>query len=1540
MRWPVMLCSLIVQMSAIGSLFAQPAISKASPLGLRPGQTTRVVLQGQKLQAPLAVGTNLGSQINVVSVADTNATLDITLPESAPLGPAGLWVETVDGPSEPLTLVVDELPAVVDNGQNHQRGQAQEIPNLVAVDGTCEASQSDFYRFRAAANQRIGFEVLTQRLGSTMDPVVRLMDAAGNQLALHDDEGSGPECRFSYLFASEGEYCLEIFDNRFAAGGDYRLRVGDFPIVETAFPLAAQLGSQASVSFVGPDASAIAPLSIAIPSTSQERVMAIPARLPGAAVATWVPIQLTNFPQVSDAAAATDALKFPIGISGQFAQFGEKDTFLIQGVQGQTIRVSGKARSLGLPTMLQIQLFNAANAKVAETPVNDSDEWSFDFTFPDNGVYRMELNDLLRRGGPSYGYYAEVVNRPGFSVALKADAKTREGMAVELNQGDLVRGAAGVDIQIARSGYDGPIDVGFQQPVEGLEIINPRIDAKVNDARIYVISNSQWVAGRVAAVKLVATAADVPHEKVVISSLGLRRIKAPHIPFPSDWADGLLRFGAASANAEFFKFELDAPIYFARQQVTHAANLKLKRVQEGFKDPVAVLGVQQPKQWSVSVKPDKDTYALTWTRTKEADQVEQVTVTSYAELGGKGRVQTQLIPVAWIDPLVIQIKPKASLVPGSTQRIDVNLMWSEKAAPQACKLNWVNLPAGVTGTSVDVAPDQKSVTLDLQVASDCTAKSVELVLQATTQFDGRPLETASAAVSVPVIAPPTRLEVYPNQFQFAFAKDVRSLTVTGFDANGNQRDWTHDCRIIPANAAIVKVDGNRITPLADGATELGIEVAGARTTVPVQVSNAATSRKTQFENEVLVALSKQTCNSGACHGSPSGKGGFRLSLRAFDQQLDQLTLVREEFGRRVNPLEPDKSLLLEKPLMKVAHGGGMQLHKQDPAYEILRNWIAEGASVDPPNTPRCVKLEISPSTKVILNRGYSPTQQMVAIAHFADGSTRDVSHIVSYETSNTSVAEVNARGLVTSRGRGEAAILVRFLEHIETVPMMFIEDVPGFVWKAPPPNNYVDELVNAKLQQLQYLPSETASDSEFLRRVYLDVIGLLPTIEETQAFLADGSVGKRSALIDTLLERPEHAKFWALKWGDLLRMTSKLVGDEGVYKYHRWVEQSIRENKPYDQFARELLTASGSTLANPASNFYRTAADTNDCVETISQVFLGARLQCAKCHNHPFERWTQDNYYGLGAFFQRVQRKKTQRPGEMFVWTSSAGEVTQPRTGQVMKPWLPQVGSIEPATDEDRRKAFVDWLVRPENPYFARIEANRIWSQVFAKGIVDPIDDFRDSNPPSNAPLLDALAKDFVEHKFDRKHLLKVILNSRTYQASYQTNEFNRTDTRYFSHQEPRLLAAEQLLDAVNATTGLPQTFGQLPAGTKATQLPAPDVVKVDFLKVFGQPERATVCACERSDDSNLAMAIELFNGPTIYDRLKDPNNRFRKILASGGSIEDAIRQLYIAAVCRLPTDEELARSLDHAKTRPDAVTALEDICWALLNTDEFLFQH
>jgi hypothetical protein len=789
------------------------------------------------------------------------------------------------------------------------------------------------------------------------------------------------------------------------------------------------------------------------------------------------------------------------------------------------------------------------------------------------------------------------------------------------------------------------------------------------------------------------------------------------------------------------------------------------------------------------------------------------------------------------------------------------------------------------------------------------------------------------------VGSPTKLEVFPAQVKLLGNRQRQQLVVTGHYADGTVQDLTRAATYASSAANIATIDNAVLKPVANGSAEITVSAGGQQAKAAVEVVNFEQPDPLSFEQHALASLSKQGCNAGACHGSPSGKGGFRLSLRAFDPKLDEKTLLREEFGRRLNHTDPDASLLLAKPLMKVPHGGGMKLKKTDFAYGVLRDWIAEGCKLDSAGAPRCVKIEVYPPSGRELKRP-AHTQQLTVRAHLSDGSIRDVTELAVFTSSDADVASVNEHGFVVGRDRGETAIVVRYMEFIESTFITFVKDIEGFAWKDPPVNNYIDEHVNAKLKKLKYLPSETCSDEEFLRRVHFDLIGIPLSVADVNAFLADPSPTKRAALVDQLLERPEFAKFWALKWGDLLKLTTAAVGDEGVHKYHRWVEQAFASNMPYDQFARELLTASGSTLAQPQANFYRTSADANECVENISQVFLGARLQCAKCHNHPFERWTQDNYYGMAAFFNRVQRKKSSVPGETIVWIAKGGEVTQPRTQQQMKPWLPLTGSIDGAGEDDRRAKLAEWLIKPDNPFFAKVEVNRLWSQLFGRGLVEPNDDFRESNPPANAELLAALAKDFAEHKFDRKHVLKTICNSRTYQTSFRTNDFNKSDIKYNSHYQPRLLSAEQLLDAICQLADVPEKFGSLPEGTKATQLPAPDMAKSEFLKIFGQPERQTVCACERSNESNLGMAIQFFNGPLVYGKLRDPNNRFRRLMNEKKSDEEIVTELYLAGVSRKPTAKELDVSLKHISSKPDRAAALEDVCWAILNTNEFLFQH
>jgi hypothetical protein len=776
----------------------------------------------------------------------------------------------------------------------------------------------------------------------------------------------------------------------------------------------------------------------------------------------------------------------------------------------------------------------------------------------------------------------------------------------------------------------------------------------------------------------------------------------------------------------------------------------------------------------------------------------------------------------------------------------------------------------------------------------------------------------------------------PKSIRFTTPQQYFHLVVTGTYPDGKLIDLTRTAIYRSSDPKIVRVEQGLATPVGNGKANIEITVGGLKTAVAVEAVEQQTPERVSFDFAVLPALTKQGCNQGACHGSPSGKGGFRLSLRAYDRVLDIETLVREAYNRRVDMSVPEASLVLRKPLMEVPHGGGRRLTKDDHAYQVLRDWIAQGCRLDEENAAQCTKIEVFPREREL----HSPAkdQQLLVLGHFSDGTVRDLTKAADYLSSDDAVATVDADGLVTSQERGETTILVRYSDKTTTSALTFLVDVPGFKWNNPEKANFVDKLVFEKLERMKILPSSVCSDEEFVRRVFLDVVGLLPTVAETQTFLSDKRADKRARLIDDLLERPGYASFWALKWADLLRVRKAKVSEPGVYKFHHWIEQAVRSNMPYDEFARALLTASGSTLANPAANFYRTAADVNDCTETASQLFLGVRMQCAKCHNHPFERWTQDNYYGIAAFFTRVQRKKTSDDNDLVVWSARTGEITQPRTGKTMKPWAPQQGEMD-VPNGDRRDEFVGWLIRPDNPYFAKVEVNRIWGHLLGRGIVEPVDDFRDSNPAAHPALLDELAADFVKQGYDRKHVIRTILNSRVYQLSSRSNEFNRNDAKYFSHARTRMLSAEQLLDAVCQVTGVPEKYAGLPAGTRAVQLPSPDVDNY-FLKVFGQPARETACACERSSDSNLSQALQMINGPLIHGKLRDEKNAARVGVTAGKSPEEIVTNLYLSALCRKPSPPELQAAVSFLNKNEDKQRGIEDVCWAILNTNEFLFQH
>jgi hypothetical protein len=800
------------------------------------------------------------------------------------------------------------------------------------------------------------------------------------------------------------------------------------------------------------------------------------------------------------------------------------------------------------------------------------------------------------------------------------------------------------------------------------------------------------------------------------------------------------------------------------------------------------------------------------------------------------------------------------------------------------------------------------------------------------------LLSVSLSAAEPSVVPPGGIRIEPATATLRGPRARQTLIVTGNWGERDLRDETAEVKWESSAPDVVRVEQGVLTPVGNGEAVVTARLGETASTAAIKVEKFDEPSPVTFHTEVLGALTKAGCNMGACHGSPSGKGGFRLSLRGYDPVLDLLTLRREFSGRRINLIEPDASLLLRKPLMEVAHGGGQRIHRGDALHTALRGWIAEGLPIEGDDAPHLMRIEVLPGRRVFTPQ--ADRQQLVALGHFSDGSVRDMTALTQFSSSSEPVATVSENGLVRRQGRGETAILARYLDKMATVEMTFLEDVPGFEWRETPEYNFIDGLVNAKLKQLQILPSDLCSDDEFIRRVTLDAAGRLPTIEETREFLNDSTADKRSRLIDRLLNSGEHAAFWSLKWADVLRVNTGNIKAPGVAKFNRWLYDSVYTDQPMDEFARELLTASGSVYENPAANYWRASRDPTDATETTAQLFLGIRIQCAKCHNHPFERWTQDNYYGIGAAFARVGRKAVPAIDDEVIFTKPDGEVKQPRTGETMKVHLLLEGDVDVAAEVDRRTVFADWLTQPDNPFFARSLVNRMWGHLLGRGLVEPVDDFRDSNPPSNAALLDELARQFIAEGYSRKWLLRTVMNSHTYQRSARTNAFNAEDDLYCSHARTRMLSAEQLLDAICTVTGVPEKFAGVPPGSRATQLPEPPTDNY-FLKVFGQPQRQMACECERSNESNLAQALQMINGPTVHNKLRDDAGRIKQLLDAGKSDEEIIRELYLSAVSREPTSDELAAALGHVSAASENRRwALEDIGWAVLNTKEFLFQH
>jgi hypothetical protein len=811
-------------------------------------------------------------------------------------------------------------------------------------------------------------------------------------------------------------------------------------------------------------------------------------------------------------------------------------------------------------------------------------------------------------------------------------------------------------------------------------------------------------------------------------------------------------------------------------------------------------------------------------------------------------------------------------------------------------------------------------------------------------------------LGTPGVSSAADLKILPADIPLTGPHAGQRLLVVSADGASVSADLTGKVKLTSSNPAVAKVDEEgTVRAVGDGEAVITTRDGARTATATVRVRGVTAPHTWSFRNHVIPVLTRLGCNSGACHGALAGKGGFKLSLRGFAPEEDHFVLTRQALGRRVNPLHPAHSLMLRKPTLAVSHGGGLKLEMNSPEYRLLVDWIAAGAPGPRRDDARVQRLEVFPSEAVLKP---TDTLQVVVRAWYSDGRCEDVTRWARFASSEDLVATVDEDGKATVAGHGEAAISVQFANLVGAcrIASPHPNKLDPALFAKSPRHNFIDGLVLKKLQALHIPPSGSCTDAEFIRRAYLDAAGILPRPEEVKKFLADPASDRRAKLIDALLERAEYVDYWTYKWSDLLLISSRKLQQPAMWSFYQFVRQSVADNKPWDRFAREILTARGSNLKNGAANYFVLHKDVTDLNETTAVTFLGMSITCCRCHNHPLEKWTQDQYWAMANLFARVGLKNGDRAGEVAVQSLPDGDVPHLRRGTAMPPTPLDAKPLPADSPVDRRQYFADWLTAKDNPYFARALVNRVWRNFMGRGLVEAEDDLRQTNPPSNAELLDALATDFVGHGYNVKRLIRTIMNSAAYQRSANPLPGNAGDDRYYARYLIRRLPAEVVLDAYAHVTGVPLTFKEVslgatggtaktaayPPGTRALQLPDALVVS-QFLDAFGRPERIQTCSCERQQDATVGQALHLNNGKTLNELLRGKGSRIEAWLKEKVSDEQAVRRVFLLAMCRAPTSAELKRftgimaegARDPQTTRREL---LEDVFWAVLTGREFLF--
>ncbi len=797
----------------------------------------------------------------------------------------------------------------------------------------------------------------------------------------------------------------------------------------------------------------------------------------------------------------------------------------------------------------------------------------------------------------------------------------------------------------------------------------------------------------------------------------------------------------------------------------------------------------------------------------------------------------------------------------------------------------------------------------------------------------------------------TALVVQPKEVALKGSDSSQQLVVTATLADGRLVDLTGHVDYTADDAKLVRITSTgRVLPLLDGKTRLSASYGDKRAEVPVRTEAVRENLPINFGNQVVPIFTKLGCNSGGCHGKITGQNGFRLSLLGFEPELDYSTLTKEDRGRRVSQSAPDASLLLMKASGQVPHGGGKRMEVGSDEYKLLRRWLSAGVPFGDASDSTVTRIEVYPDHRLLARQSQ---QQLAIYAHYSDGSIEDITRRAQYDTNDPEIAVVDGTGLIhTLALSGEAAVMARYLGKVTvfraTVPLGV--KVPEYKFAH---RTVVDDFTHKKWQELGIMPSDPCTDEQFLRRASLDITGTLPTAEQVKAFVADKDADKYDKLVDRLVDTPEYGYYFANKWADILRVKRDNQAGRayGTFTFHNWIRESLAADKPYDEFARDILGATGDETKCPPTVWFKDIQTPEQFVDNTAQVFLGTRIQCAQCHHHPYEKWSQDDYWSMAAFFGRVGRKtlpvaglsaQNQNQQKLVVYTKATGTVRNKRSNldAAIKPL--DGDALEVGGETDPRQKLVDWMVQPKNPFFARAVVNRYWAHFFGRGIVDPLDDMRVTNPPSNPELLDALAKEFVAKKFSLKQLVKTIAKSQTYRLSATPNEFNRHDRQAYARYYPKRLSAEVLFDAVCQVTNSPSNFAGLPSDTHAPRraIMLPDEsFRSYFLDVFGRPQRLSACECERVTEANLAQVVHLLNSEEVQGKLSRVGGKADEMAKDPRPDAEKVTELFLSAVGEKPGDKKLKESLEFLdKNAKNKKAAYEDILWALINMKAFSF--